>query len=245
MNRTSYFLKDMLTQAGQNALIRILDGSAGGDIRFLHVGAGSLGEPLRDFILHHPWRGALIEPVPALCDRLQQLYGRFEGVKLVQAVCAEAPGTERFWQVRRIEEMTWEGMRGLSSLDRYTTRAHFESDERFEHFVQEMTVDVVTVDSLLDRLEMPRVDIVVIETLNTGHRVLQGFDVDRYRPRLLIMEQRHLGAGIRARVDARMSVAGYRRFVGALETAYYLPEHFQPDELRVLMRFEDPFLALE
>jgi FkbM family methyltransferase len=244
MDRTSYFLKDLLTRAGQNGLIRIVNDIAGGDVRFLHVGAGAHADPLRDLIRHHRWRGAMVEPVPVLWNQLQQTYAGFEEVQFVQAVCAEAPATLEFCQVRRIDEMTWDGMRGLSSLDRFVTRAHFQSDAQFEHFIETVTVDVVTVDSLLDRLEMTRLDIVVIEALGAGHRVLRGFDVERYRPKLLILEQRHLAAETCARIDARMSVAGYRRFVGVLDTTYYLPEHFRPDELPVLLPFEAPFLAL-
>jgi FkbM family methyltransferase len=246
LDRSAYGLKDAITRAVQGFLIRVINEATKGEVFFVQVGAndGVMSDPLHEAIIHHDWRGALIEPVPLLFEALRRNYAGRDGLSFHRVACAETPGALPFYQVRNIEEMTWTDMRGTSSFSRDLIRSRFPSDEAFDKFVEQTTVEVVTLDNLLQTASLPRVDLVLIDTEGADHRVMQGFDVERHRPKLLMIEHAHLSAHDRAAIYLRMTKLGYRRFTGVLDSFFYHPAYFSPDELQVLAVFDTPLLSL-
>ncbi len=56
------------------------------------------------------------------------------------------------------------------------------------HFQEE--VEVVTVDSILEQVNLQHIDFVSIDTEGTELDVLQGFNIKRYRPSLILLEDK-------------------------------------------------------
>jgi FkbM family methyltransferase len=246
MVRDSYMLKDVITRAVQNFLIRIVNDETQGEVSFLQIGAndGMMSDPLCEAIRHNRWRGLMVEPVPALFEALKANYAGYPGLEFAQVACADAPGRLPFYQVRNLDDMTWDGMRGLSSFSRDLIRAHFASDEAFATFVEEVSVDVVTAGSLTETSALDRLDLVLIDTEGADYRVLRGLDLARYRPKLVMIEHLHLDTDDRNAMYGRFVGLGYRRFVGVMDSFFYLPELLGLEELQALAVFEAPPMSL-
>jgi hypothetical protein len=57
----------------------------GETLRFIQVGAndGIFGDPLREHILAHKWRGVLVEPQPEIFEQLKANYAGLRGQIIV------------------------------------------------------------------------------------------------------------------------------------------------------------------
>ena len=244
--RGPYLLRHLVSASLQGWLLRALQDKRQGDIFFLQIGAndGSTFDPLREAIRTHRWRGILVEPVPAMLEALQANYAGFPELAFEQVACAERAGVLPFYRIRNHQQHAWDGLKGLSSLNRDIMRPHFASDEEFARFVEEVPVEIVTAEDLLARHEVTRVDLVLIDTEGADARVLDGFAVERWLPDLMMLEHLHLSAEDRARVNRRMHDAGYRRCVGVMDTFYFQPSLCGMEELDTLAVFQNPFLSL-
>jgi FkbM family methyltransferase len=244
--RDPYFLRHLVTASLQGWLLHALREKRQGDVFFLQVGAndGRTHDPLHNAIRQHHWRGILVEPVPTMFEALQANYAGVPGLAFEQVACADRPGVLPFFRIRNHEQHAWDGVRGLSSLNRDIIRPHFASDEEFARFVEEVPVQIVTAEDLLARHGVARVDLVLIDTEGADARVLDGFAVERWRPEILMMEHLHLSPEDRARVNHRMHALGYLRCVGVMDTFYYQPSLCSMDELDTLAMFQNTFLSL-
>lgn len=229
----------------QSLIIEMVSRHAQHDIFFVQVGAndGLLSDPLARFVKRHHWKGLLIEPVPVFFERLQAHYAGQMGLEFIRTACAEAPRTLPFYQVRDVDNLPQPFMRGLSSLNQAVIRSHFETEELFHAFVEEVRLDVVTLDSLLVGRGIRRVDVVLVDTEGADLRVLQGFDIARYRPALVIAEHYHLPAPDREALYRLMHDAGYDRVILPMDSCFFRPSMFGHEEMDFLAAFRAPLLA--
>jgi len=139
---------------------------------FVDVGAhrprhNSLSWPLEQ----EGWRGILVEPQKDLCERLRSERPR----STVFQVAAGAPE-----------------QRGSADLELTTDKGH--AGLRASSFnptavvIGTESVDVRTLDELLAEAGAGSVDFVSIDVEGTELDVLKGFDLDRYRPTLVLLE---------------------------------------------------------
>ncbi|MBP2669698.1 MAG: hypothetical protein H6Q79_164 [Deltaproteobacteria bacterium] len=115
------------------------------------------------------WKGILIEPLPEYCALLR----RERPSAVICQVAVSAPGKTGVADFFVSSD--------LSTLDPKIRNLR----EQFGSVIQ---VDVTTVDNLLERETPSRVDFVSIDTEGTELDVLKGFDVSRYRPSLILLE---------------------------------------------------------
>ena len=167
-------------EAGEKALIREYFGNAGSGF-FVEVGAN---EP--DSIYSQTWHleqlgwsGILIEPNPALCDELRKRRPRSKVYNVACSSPAKVGSAELkipFLADGRIDT-------GKAALETEIDHAGFPA-------YRTETVKVVTLDSLLEENRVPRIDLLSIDVEGTELDVLEGFDLARYRPRLILIEDK-------------------------------------------------------
>lgn len=192
------------------ALWRLFRGQTTG--YFVEVGAYD-GVTLSNtwFLEQMGWTGLLVEPIPTMHERASIARPRS---RVVHAACSRRGrgGSARFTIAHNVPVLSY-----LDADDEHVARCRREGAELLE-----VDVPVVTLSELLLReRESPhegggpwranggwRVDLVSIDTEGNELDVLDGFELERFKPRVLVIENdRPSGAAI----EPYMASRGYRR----------------------------------
>lgn len=135
------------------------------------------------------WTGLLIEPVPSLHTQAQK---RRPGARVVNAALSKRGSSG----VARFTHILGENQRG----DHYDASSFLDtgSDRGFtkrppKGAVEQVEVPLTTMDDLLSDHDAP-VDLVVIDVEGHELSLLDGFDLERFKPRAILIEDHHLGA---------------------------------------------------
>ena len=119
------------------------------------------------------WKGVLVEPLPERADALSK---NRPNSQVFQVACG-SPGN-----VGEINFYIGEADQ-LSSLEKYV-------DDPNVNYVKTIKVKVMTLDSILDEAKINRVDFVSIDTEGTELEVLKGFSLNKWKPKLLLIEDK-------------------------------------------------------
>ena len=122
---------------------------------------------------HAGWYGLAVEPNPDLEISIKDHRERYW-----MGACSDFTGEAEFHIYKPTPA-------GFSSLKPVTTHPTWHPTENDWEIV---TVQVDTLDRLLDRFEFPQIDAVSIDTESTELDVLRGFDLDRWKPKCLVIE---------------------------------------------------------
>lgn len=139
---------------------------------FVEVGANEPKHSSQTWHLEQRgWHGVLVEPIPELCEDLRK--NRPSSI-VVQAACgaAEQRGPTKFYVA--------EGL-ARSTLAQNTVSLNVS-------FSRTETVEVRTLDDILEEVQLPHVDFVSIDVEGLQLDVLRGFNLQKHRPRLLLVE---------------------------------------------------------
>lgn len=102
-----------------------------------------------------------------------------------------------------------EGVRMLSTISRRPEEV--ERIRRANSDIRETLVPLRTIDSILQECGPLKLDFVSIDVEGTEEDALRGFDVQRWRPRILIVEDKNEGRS--GTVPQMLSRHGYTRFL--------------------------------
>lgn len=164
------------------------------------------------FLEQMGWRGILIEPIPELAQRAAQSRPRS---RVVQGACSRSgsSGTATFTVAKNVPVLSY-----LSADEGHVQRCRDEGAE-----LVPIEVPVFALDDVLlsERTSAPpalspwrhsggwEVDLVSIDTEGAEMDVLGGFNLDRFRPAVLVIENdRPAGSEIEPYLESR----GYRKF---------------------------------
>lgn len=152
------------------------------------------------------WSGVLVEPQPDLAEQLR----RSRSARVVAAACSsrENAGTTRALYLAGPH----------SSLNAQLVAAGTASH-------QVIDVPVRTLDDILDEAKaLPPLDFLSIDVEGVECEVLDGFDVARWRPRLMLIED-HITS---LTVHRRLTNAGYRLIRRTGLNGWYVPRADAP-----------------
>jgi FkbM family methyltransferase len=168
------------------------------DVFFLEIGAmdGIAFDPLYDAVLKYGWHGLLVEPLPDLFAQLSRTYAGRKGIILENVAIADTAGSMTMTRVKpdavaRGLVPSW--AKGMSSLfeDRNGLAGHRISGEDFEkirpHIMRE-TVRCDTLDNVLRKHDIAKIDILQIDVEGYDYHVLKQVDFSRFRPTVIRME---------------------------------------------------------
>ncbi|QDT63025.1 FkbM family methyltransferase [Calycomorphotria hydatis] len=148
------------------------------------------------------WKGLLIEPIPACCDQLRK---HRPGSEVVQVAC-DAPdqvGEKDFYVLSDFAH---------SSLDP-------ESLSHSSSIQEVIQIQTRTLNSILEEKNPPQIDFISIDVEGCQLNVLKGFDLNRYRPRLLFVED-HLRD---LETHSYLTKQGYRLAKRTVRNNWYIP----------------------
>jgi len=120
------------------------------------------------FLERQGWKGILIEPLPENCALLRQ---QRPGSTVYQNACGaqDETGESTFFVAKE--------MNSLSGLTK---------DEQREY--SEIKVNIRTLDDILAESSSPEIDLLSIDVEGTELNVLKGFSIQKYRPKVMLLE---------------------------------------------------------
>ena len=182
---------------------------------FIEIGAndGEQHDPLRELILGREWRGIMIEPVPFVFERLRRNYAGLDRVALENVAIADHVGARAFYHLAEAppeERASLPGWYdGIGSFSRDAVIAHGRDIPGIEERVVRTEVPCLTLDALLERHAVDRVDLLLVDAEGYDWEILRRVDLETTRPRLVIYEHYHLAQADRERARARFAEAGF------------------------------------
>ncbi len=135
------------------------------------------------------WECLLVEPIPALAEEIR----KYRACRVVNCAASSREGEATFFVADSVE--------AVSTLDLTPERAEWIG--RVGGTIKEITVRTATLDSLLEEAGFGELDFVTIDVEGHELSVLEGFDLERYRPRIVILEDNSIDGD--ARVSRHMS----------------------------------------
>lgn len=197
-------------EAQEKALVRQYFGDAGSGF-FVEVGANEPAS-IHSQTWHleqRGWRGILIEPNPTLIDRLVR---QRPGSRVYNVACS-APDKVGIAQLKipYVADGTMDT--GKAALEVEIDHAGFAA-------YRTETVKVVTLDSILAGNKVSGIDLLSIDVEGTELDVLKGLDLQRYRPRLILLEDKL----VYLNKHQWLKRAGYRLVKRTLFNNWYVPE---------------------
>jgi len=137
---------------------------------FVEVGANHPTELSQTWFLEQRgWKGILVEPLPACCEKLR-------AVRKNSIVCEAAAGAP---------EQVGEANLNVAQSDVWS---HLGEANKDLPLAARIKVAVRTLDSILDELHAPPVDLLSIDTEGMEIEVLRGLNLQKRRPALVLLE---------------------------------------------------------
>lgn len=206
-------MKESLEQkeAREKALVRQYFGDAARGF-FVEVGANE-PQSIHSQTWHLErigWRGILIEPNRALFDDLVR---ERPGSKVYNVACSTPAkvGTAEL-KIPFLADGTMDT--GKAALEVEIDHGGFPA-------YRNETVRVVTLDSILEENNVAGIDLLSIDVEGTELDVLKGLDLQRYRPRLILLEDKLVYLNKHRWLKRR----GYRLVKRTLFNNWYIPAH--------------------
>lgn len=171
--------------------VRYLMALKGEDIGFVQVGAndGRFGDPLRDYILEHPWHGILVEPQPDVFARLRANYAALAD-RLVFENCAIASDSSSVTVFRATPESVEDpeyASTVASMKPNVTARQLGVGVQQLEP----LNVPCMSLDALAAKHRLVGFDLLQIDTEGYDLQVLRTLDLMQIQPAIIQFEHGH------------------------------------------------------
>jgi FkbM family methyltransferase len=170
------------------------------------------------------WQCLLVEPIPALAQEIR----KHRSCRVVNCAASSRSGEATFFVAENVE--------AVSTLELTPERS--EWIRRAGGIVKEITVPTATLDSLLEQAGFSELEFVTIDVEGHELSVLEGFDLGKYRPRVVIIEDNSVDGD--ASVARHMADHGYVHFRRTGVNEWYAHESdselVKLDELRKFQR---------
>jgi len=185
------------------------------------------------FLEQMGWRGILVEPIYELCQSAAKNRPRS---RIVHAACShrDAPPTAKFTVANNVPVLSF-----LTADDEHRERCVREGAELIEIEVPVVTVDTILLHerkakSPLGSAWIPnhgwQIDLVSIDTEGCELDVLDGFDLDRFKPTVLVIENdRPSGQAI----EPYLADRGYRKFHRQVINDFFVREDIPQGQLQL------------
>jgi len=174
----------------------------------VQIGAndGVRGDPVRPLILRYGLSGLLVEPLPDLFAHLRANYVGHPNLKFEQCAVGDYDGQVPLYRVRPDPALP-EWLQGIASLDRnHLTEFGFPE---FDKYVEEVTVPILTISSLLRKHGISEVGLLQIDTEGFDCRIVQSAIRAGWRPDIINYEHLHTRAIEQAACKRLLAESGY------------------------------------
>jgi len=161
---------------------------------FLQIGAhdGLTDDPVHALVKQHGWRGAFVEPVPAVFEQLRDNYAGIPDLRFIEAAVGDHDGAAPFF--------VGANTRKASLLEERA--APTGTSEAIE-------VRLVSVLALLSIADLPELDVLLVDAEGMDAVILQQFDFSQVRPFAVLYESHLLDPQAQAEIATHLRSHGY------------------------------------
>jgi FkbM family methyltransferase len=206
------FVRRVARRASYDPVWMVLErfGRAHRDVVFVQIGShnGEAGDPLARFLDRSPaWRGVMVEPIPEHFAALTRRRGLNERFQLVRAAITDHDGSVEMTTVEVLPGMHPSAGQ-LSSLHLDVILKHELAIPELKENLKTVSVPAMTFDSLTRGLD--RIDLIHTDTEGHDAAILDQIDLERWAPKVVMFEHKHLGITDNRRTRERLAARGYR-----------------------------------
>jgi FkbM family methyltransferase len=186
------------------------------DIFVLKIGAndGVTNDPIGDYLLGDSrYHGVLVEPIPHYARLLAGNFAPTRRFSIEQVAVSQASGEARVYYVSENasdllgEYFDVSAVRGIASLNHRHVLKHLAPE--YHSVVESDTVECLTVKQLLTRNHIEHIDLLHIDAEGYDWMILQQFDFDVVRPKVVLFERDQLDKQDQEAARKMMQNAGY------------------------------------
>lgn len=170
------------------------------DFFFIQIGAhdGKSADPAADLIRRYHWKGILVEPLSTSFQELKRSYEDEPQLIFEQLAIAPEDGTTSFFQVREDIPNLPFWVSQSSSLERDRVRGALyywrhvkkvaEIPEDLDSAIVEIKIPAMTMQSLLQKHQVQRLDFLMLGTPGFDFEILKMFPFDQIKPAIICFE---------------------------------------------------------
>ena len=178
---------------------------------FVNIGCndGLAGNPLREFIVTHKWRGIMVEPVSYVFQRLVKAYKGRPEIHCENVAIGEISGVKPFYYLRKNNVLP----PGYDQIGSFSKDKMLNEDHLFPglaQYLESRDVSCLTMRDLLAKHRAGPVDIYVIDAEGFDYEIVKQIDLKNSPPILIIFETIHLSPGDKADCIKLLEHGGYR-----------------------------------
>lgn len=163
---------------------------------FVQIGSndGKKHDPIYKSATQYTWHGVMVEPVPYVFERLQRNYRAVARVTLENVAVADVSGSMPFYYVKQAEDDSTlpDWYDELGSFKKEVILKHSDRVPDLESRLVRVDVPCVTFGELCERNGIVDLDLIHMDTEGYDFELIKSIDFDRWRPKLLIYEHKHL-----------------------------------------------------
>ncbi len=159
-------------------------------VYFVQVGAmdGVSYDPIHEYVKNFNWSGILIEPLPDMMIRLKDNYSDCKNLIFENVAISEKSEVKNLY---RVEAEVIKSQNFPHWLQGMSTFVEGKLDD-YNPFVVTQPVQCEPLMSILNKHNLPRIDVLQIDTEGFDYKVFKQFDFDKYRPSVINIEFVHL-----------------------------------------------------
>lgn len=178
---------------------------------FIQVGAndGINGDPIYEFILKWNWSGIKIEPVHYIFKRLEKNFREFPNIILENSAIAKENNAQKFYYLKQDENAPeWYSQLGSFSLPTVLKHAQWIPD--LQERLATTDVNCLTFEGLCYKHDIHSVDIIHIDTEGYDFEIIKLIDFEKFSPRILLYEHKHLSESDQVLCRQHLKNLGYQ-----------------------------------
>jgi FkbM family methyltransferase len=189
------------------------------DIFFLQIGAhdGVSYDPIHDYVRQFHWKGLLVEPQPAIFQKLTENYAAEKQLLFENSAIAPQDGTIELHCFAHASAEDHASM--LTS-----TRKHYLALNGDGHrgALKTITVPALSLESLLAKHRVERVNLLQIDTEGFDFEIIKMIDFQRIKPEIIHYENNFLNRRQKSECSRILGEQNYSLLNLGIDTIAYL-----------------------
>ncbi len=180
------------------------------NVFFVQVGSNDAthGDPLRNFIFNCNWSGIMIEPVKFVFKRLEKNFHKFENITLENVAISSENRVQNFYYLKECDDLpvTYDQL-GSFSLETILKNSTWIPD--IQERIVTTQVDCMTFAALCDKHNLSDIDVIHIDTEGYDFEILKMISFERFQPKIILYEHKHLSPTDKAECRAYLEARNY------------------------------------
>ncbi len=182
-------------------------------VTFLQIGSndGLVSDPLREFIVHRDWRGAFVEPIPAIFNRLVANYKYVQRGQLcfLNMAVSDAPGMQPIWKIKDCFLSDFPPFAcQVSSFSRDHIIKHFQDQPEIDSKLEAVDVPCDTYEGIKAKAGLTAIDLLHLDIEGYEATVFDQMDL-ACGPKMVLFEVSHMPVEVKEKIYSTLRGCGY------------------------------------